>query len=736
MRGILIAAALVVLGAPLHAQGWIEPLPGRPGGGVMKVRTSVQVRVVDRIAHVEVEEWFRNEGRGLGEGDYLFPMPGEAVFREYSLFQGDAELRGETMDAERARRIYEEIVRRKKDPALIELVGKGLVRARVFPIQAGETRRIILRYTQVLDRNGDALRFRYLADNRSAYPHTIEPRPGLARPGPGRLIAGISFTLDVENEELYRDAFSPTHQVRVTREDGRMRVRPEGVLSGDFTLFLPFAERPVGITVATHRPSGEDGYFLLTLSPAEGDAAVRVPRDVTAVVDVSGSMSGEKMEQARQALLQLLGTLGPDDRFRLIRFSSNVQAYRPEWTRATAAEVRAARIWVEDLRAEGGTNIAGALEEAFRAETPAGRIPFVLFMTDGLPSVGETEPERIASAAERARGEARVFAFGVGYDVNTYLLDRLGAAGRGGAQYVQPGEDVEQAVSALATKIRFPVLADLVLGRAPVRLTEIYPRELPDLYAGEELVIFGRYALASERRDADGALEITGQRNGRTERFSSQVAFASHTLENDYIPRLWASRKLGELTRQVRLNGAHAELIDEIRQTALRYGLLSEYTSYLVLEPNVVAADLQGRPAPGARGGGRGAVGQSAVAAAERSRRERDVTSLDQVRENEVAKAMEDGSGRMVVAGRTFVSKNGEWEDVMHRTGTRVVEIEQYSAAYFGVLQRLPELEQIWKQLPDVLVAGRDVSIRVGARGTTSLTAAQLNRLVTEFRAR
>ena len=339
-----------------QGQGWIEPLPGRRDPGVVKLRTSVTVRVTDRIAQVEVEEWFRNDGRvGLGEGDYTYPLPGEAVFSNFSLFQGDQELRGETMDAERARAIYEEIVRRKKDPALIELVGHGMVRARVFPINPGETRKITMRYTQVLKRAGDALQFRYAAGGRFAgvAPDGRENGPGVQRT---REPAPLTFVLTAENGDLFRDAFSPTHTVRVTREDGRMRVRPEGSLSGDFALFLPFAERPVGISVAAYRPDGEDGYFMLTLSPGEAGGA-RVMRDVTMVVDVSGSMSGEKIEQARRALNQLLGSLGREDRFRLIRFSSGVSVYRTEWTTATPAEVRLAREWVDDLRAEGGTNI-------------------------------------------------------------------------------------------------------------------------------------------------------------------------------------------------------------------------------------------------------------------------------------------------------------------------------------------------------------------------------------------
>ncbi len=745
--GRMLAAAIVTmgLGAPaLSAQGWIEPPPGRPDAGVIKVRTSVTVRVTDRIAQVEVEEWFRNDSRArFGEGDYLYPLPGEAVFSNFSLFQGDQELRGETMNADEARRIYEDIVRRKKDPALIELVGHGMVRARVFPFDAGETRRIILRYTQVLDRAGDALHFRYAAGGRFAgiLPAGREQAQGPQR---AREPAPLTFTLTAENGELFHDAFSPTHEVRVTRERGRMTVRPVASLSGDFALFLPLADRPVGLTLAAHRASGEDGWFMLTLSPRAAEAS-RVPRDVTAVVDVSGSMSGEKIAQARRALTQLLGTLGPDDRFRLIAFSSTVRTYRPDWTTATAREITSASTWIDALTAEGGTNISGALEEAFRVTTPEPRLPIILFMTDGLPSVGERNPEQIARDAERARGRARIFAVGVGHDVNTYLLDRLGVAGRGVAQYVQPGEDVEQAVVTLAARVRHPVLTGLRIAGAPVRLEEVYPRQLPDLFADQELVIFGRYD--AQREDARGRLSIAGERGGRSESYATSVTFPAHDAANDYIPRLWASRKLGFLQQEIRLNGPTPELVEEIRQLALRYGLLSEFTSYLVQEPELMAGPLrrEGRVFADLAADAAVRQGQSAVVAAEAARRNRDVrsaTELDEAQKNVALPAALARGGRPgepaaeVVAGRIFhVGPDGR-VDALHRAGVRVVDVQPFSAAYFAVLERLPELRPYWQRYDDVLVAGRDVSIRLRDSGTARLGAADVDRLVAAFRQR
>lgn len=767
-------AVLTLVAAPASAQGWIEPRPGvQQDWGIEKLRTSVTVRVTDRVATVEVEEWFRNNGGGLGESDYVYPLPGEAVFSSYSLYQGDQELRGELMDAAEARAIYERIVRARRDPALIELVGKGMLRARVFPIEPGQTRRITLRYTQVLDRAGDALQFRYAAGAGS--PGWAAPTPGpvpgpipgpwpmprpMQRPTPRAMVAAepapLTFTMTVDDGARFRDAFSPTHALRVERADGRMTVRPRDAMAGDFAVLLPFAANPVGVSVVTHRPAGEDGWFMLTLSPGEVTAS-RVPRDVTAVIDVSGSMSGDKMEQARRALHQLLGTLDAGDRVRLIAFNNRVQQWRDEWTPATRAELRAAREWVDALRADGGTNISGALECAFDATSAAERLPIVIFLTDGQPTAGETRPDAITAMVEAERGRARVFAFGVGYDVNTALLDGLSEAARGSTQYVQPDEDVEQAVSVLAAKVRHPVLTDLALARGPVRMTDVYPRELPDLFAGEELVVFGRYTGTG-----NGAVAVTGRRNRQSERYAAAVQFAARDDGNAYIPRLWASRKLGDLDRRIRsvtADGARPDqvqqLVEELRETALRYGLLSEYTAYLVQEPGVVVAD--GRTRAGANmmapPAAQASAGQAAVQRAERARLSREVASVAQMDDAQRmasgalglegiivtgagAEALGADGAVRAMAGRTFTLRDSVWVDNRHTEAARVVTIEPYSAAYFAVLRELPELGLVLREVEAVVVAGGAVSVRVQSGGKAALTVAELRRLVTEFRSR
>ncbi len=710
-RAALLAFALAgSVAARASAQGWIEPIRPLPRGGIERIRSAVQVAVAGRIARVTVEEWFRNTGPGLGEGTYLYPLPGEAVFTDFSLWQGDRELKGETMDATQARGIYETIVRQKRDPALIELAGHGLLRARVFPINPGETRKITLRYTQILDRAGDAWRFRYVG-------------------GPSGSAASRSFRLEVDSAARFGEPYSPTHRVSVARSGGGFSVTlADSSWSGDLELLLPLARGLVGMSLLTQQPVGEDGYFMLLLAPGQAAQAVTLRRDLVAVLDVSGSMSGEKLDQAKAALVQLLGTLRPSDRFRLITFSSDVRRYAPGWTDASGEHVRDAQQWVRALSAEGGTNIAGALGEAFAAAPAEGALGVVVFLTDGMPTVGETDPERIANAAEQNRGAFRVFSFGIGYDVNTYVLDRLTERARGTTEYIQPGADIERAVGSLAAKVSSPVLTDLALRADGADLYDVQPGSLPDLFAGDELVVFGRV-----RGDGRGewAVSVTGRRNGHEERFTTSAPGAGGSGA-EYIPQLWAARKAGALTREIRLHGQNPEIVNELKRLALRYGILTEYTSYLVQEPNqVVVRPPFDRitPAPAAQ------VGALSVDRARREAKSAAVANAAEAADmDEAMRGRVGGQASRRVGGRLFVRRDSVWTDVAHGDSLPVVRVAAFSDAYFALLRALPELVKPAALEPAVLVAGRRVSIKIELGGTSTWQDGELERLVREFR--
>ena len=712
-RSLLVAALLSASVRAASAQGWIEPIRPVPGGGVERVRGAVSVRVEGRVARVTVEEWFRNAGGVMAEGTYHYPLPGEAVFSSFSLWQGDAELRGETMDAAQARGIYEAIVRARKDPALIELVRHGLLRARVFPINPGETRKITLRYTQMLDRTGDAWRFRYVAG-----PEARTPR---------------SFVLQVDSALSGRlgEPFSPTHRLNTRRSDGRLMVSlADSAWTGDVDVLLPLARGLVGLSLVTERRSGEDGYFMLLLAPGAAAERAVVARDVVAVLDVSGSMSGDKLEQGKAAVIQMLGTLRAGDRFRLVAFSGGVRRYAEEWTAFTAQSRADAASWVRGLGAEGGTNISGALAEALAARPAEGSLGVVVFLTDGQPTAGDTDPERIADRADRERGAFRVFTVGIGHDVNTFVLDRLAVRGRGASEYVPPGGDVEQVVGALAAKVSSPVLTDLALSGQGAELYHVEPGELPDLFAGEELVVFGRFRT----RGGDSlAVTVTGRRAGSSERFTTSGAVGTGA---DYVSQLWASRRAGSLAREIRMRGPSTELVAALRELALRHGILTEYTAYLVQEPNMVAegrrdADrLMAQAAAPSTQAGTGAVNRAREEA--KLSEVTVVASADSMASDMGARAGIAPSRR--VGGRLFVLRDSVWTDLRHTDTARVVAVAPFSPAYFELLRAMPELVGAARLGSSVLVAGSGVSVKIDAGGKQAWDAGELERLVRSLR--
>src|SRR6267142_2340564 len=718
------AALLCIISSSLLAQGWIDPIrpiPQNSNGRIERLRSAVQVSVTGRVARVTVEEWFRNNGPVMDEGMYHFPLPGEAVFSSYSLWQGDQELRGEAMDTSQASAIYEAIVPQKRDPALIELAGQGLIRARAFPIAPGETRKITLKYTQLLDRAGDAWRFRYLGDrNRQAAPR--------------------SFRVEVDSAARFGAPYSPTHQVQVTRRDNRLEISlADGAAGGDFELLLPLARGLVGLSLIPHHPVGEDGYFMLLLAPGASADAAALHRDVVAVIDISGSMSGAKIEQAKAALIQLLGSLRASDRFRLVAFSGGVRRYAQGWTEATTDGRRDATTWIGSLEAEGGTNIAGALTEAF-AESPAEQsLGVVVFLTDGQASAGETDPERIAERAEQGRGRFRVFSFGIGDDVNTYLLDRLTERARGTTEYVRPGDNIERAVGTLAAKVASPVLTDVTItAGSGIELYDVQPGSLPDLFAGDEMVVLGRYRGLGT---GEWSVTVQGRRNGRPEEFRTTVGDRPND-DARYIEQLWAARKAGMLSREIRLHGQTQEVMDALKQLALRYGILTEYTSYLVQEPSVaLRREAENRvmqapaPAPVDQ------AGADSVGKATRDRAMSQALQLEAVvvtangeALDEMRRARSGINPTQRVGGRLFIMRDSTWTDLGHGDSLRVVNIAPYSEAYFALLKALPDLREAAALEPAVLVAGRRASIKIEARGKTRWNPGELERLVRDFR--
>jgi Ca-activated chloride channel family protein len=723
----LIAVLFVVFPAIVAAQGWVIPRPCPPcpmdarcvqcnprAPTVVRKSSDVRAELVNGVLRYEVEEVFVNRGSGIGEADYLFPLPKNAAFQDLKLSINGELVSGEAMNANEARQIYEQIVRQRRDPALVEWMGYGLLRARIFPIAPGEEKKVVVRFQSVAEREGDAVRVDYFRGSRPGGDEIRSTEPA------GR----TTFTLRYPAESIYGNAYSPTHSLNTTRSGSQREVRVEGE-GREITLLLPVrrSSEPA-ISVLTYAPAREDGFALITLSPP-AVAPRATDRDVTLVLDVSGSMSGVKIKQARAAGQQLLGTLRSSDRFRLIDFSTDVRTFRDEFVYATPENIRAATRYLESLDASGSTNISGALEEALRPKTVAGRLGLVLFVTDGLPTVGERDPEAIAARVSDLRGNRRIFSFGVGADLSVSLIERLALEGRGTAHFVRPDESVERAVSIVASRLTNPVVTDMRVYADGVRLLKTHPTQPSDVFAGQDFVMLTRYD------NGNGATRIhfEGTTANGPVHWTSRVVLPASSRENSFIARLWATQRVGYLSAEKRRHGGSSEVNDEIRQLGEQYGIPTEFSSYLVLEPGMDprrrVGDMQlNAVVTGAAGAA--PPPPSAPMVFEEARKaaaQRAVTTLSDV------DAMDAGRRDASVqrAGkRMFSLRDSVWTDVNYKNSMRKVVIRPYSAAYFKILDLLPELRESLALGDKVIVAGKDIAIEIGTAGLDTLTDRQL----------
>jgi Ca-activated chloride channel family protein len=706
------------------------------------VRTSSQVRVemVGRVLRYEVHETFTNTGRGLGEADYLFPLPAGSAFEDLKLSINGELVAGETMNASDARRIYEDIVRRHRDPALVEWMGSGLLRARIFPINPGEEKQVVVRFQSIAQREGDALRIDYVRGTEPARPPvSIEVLRARIHDDPEHDVESTNrFVLTYAPTSEYGAPYSPTHGLSVRDRGNRRTVTASG--SGrEVTILLPL-RRATGaaVSVLTHRPDDDGGFALITITPpaARGRST---PRDVTFVLDVSGSMRGRKLEQAKAAGRALLETLERQDRFRLIDFATDVRAFRDGFVSATPENLRSARRYLDNLVAEGSTNISAALREALEVRTDGERLPLVVFLTDGEPTVGERNPEAIAALAARHRGEARLFTVGVSADVNANLIERLAVEGHGTPHFVRGNEDVERPVALLASRLTTPLLTDVRVRATDVRLTHVLPTLPMDVFAGQDLVLLARY-----EGQGNASIRVEGRTASGRVSWSTNASFPRRSSANAFVPRLWAAQRIGWLAAEKRRLGGNREADDEIKSLGERYGIPTEFSSYLVLEPGMqVAADRAvAAPAPAGVGAVRDAM-RSAIAprpaASGRADNETRFEIARQAAEQREAKSLADvdalgrtagGAMTKQVGGRQFMQQGTVWTDQRYVPTQRTVQVRAFSSLYFDLLGRLDGLRDALALGDEVLVAGRQVAIQVGANGLERMTAAELAELV------
>jgi Ca-activated chloride channel homolog len=702
----------------------IAPLPRALPIKSIKLTTTIS----SQVATTHVEQIFRNNTDATLEGTYFFPIPESASITEFAIWDGAVRLVGEVRPREEARRIYDEIVRRQRDPGLLEYAGLNLFQASIYPIPPRSEKKLEIKYTQVMRAENGTVSYRYPL--------------GLGRQL--TQIESVAGRIEIESSrEGLRNIYSPTHAIDVNRSNYQRSVvsfesagdkEPQ-----DFQLFYTVSKEDFGLTLLTHREPGKQGYFLLMISPKEDWATQEyTAKDVIFVIDTSGSMAGEaKIEKARAALLYGVRILRPQDRFNIVSFAGEERLMEVGMIFADQKGTARGEAFVKDLKAVGGTNINQSLLTALGQFTDVDRerAKIVVFLTDGLPTVGITQPDRII---DNVRGAAkpgvRLFTFGVGYDVNTALLDKLAAENGGVADYIEPKENLEVKVSNFFARVNHPVLNDVQLDLGGVQTDLVYPRAIPDIFKGSQVTMIGRYSNESDLDKIN--ITLTGISAGMSRTFTYEnLRFPLRSEKNDYLPRLWATRRVGWLMEQVRTNGENQELRDEIVDLGTRYGIVTPYTSYLALENNNQSRNFAFTPGGLARDKAKSnvfsadsaATGTGAVASPTPSPQLPLVVTGEQaIRMSKATREQQDASRLKLderltsmrrAGGKTFYLVDGVWIDAEFKAESKLEEttVTFGSDEYYALLRKNTKLGSYFSLGERVVVVFEGRVYRVNA---------------------
>ncbi len=594
LRSFAVTALALALPALAQAQGLLvnvdvhqhvrlpRPIsaPTPPPMSYKIKELDVHVKLLEPVAKVQVSQSFVNTGSAQMEVCFVFPLPYDGAIDQLTLLVDGKEFPAKLLPKDQARQAYETIVRKNRDPALLEWVGTGMFQTSVFPVPPGAERKVTLRYSQLCRKDHGLTDFLFPLSTAKYTSHPIET---------------LNIQVAIETKGDLKNVYSPTHAIELKRDTHTATVVYKGqqqVPDGDFRLFYDVEAGKVGASVLGYRPKADDdGYFLLLASPEIArDVAERPKKTVLFVVDRSGSMSGQKIEQAKGALKFVLNNLRDGDLFNIIAYDSAVESFRAELQKFDADGRKAALAFIDGIYAGGSTNIDGALAAALDQLRDASRPNSVLFLTDGLPTAGESnEMKIVANAQANNRVRARVVAFGVGYDVNSRLLDKLARQNHGQSEYVRPDENIEDRVSRLYNRIEAPVMTDVAIkfaldvaaAEGNEAVNRMYPRQVFDLFEGEQLVLVGRY-----KRPGTAKVTVAGSVGGKQQSFDFPAELVAESKDEtfSFIEKLWAMRRIGEIIDELDLKGRNEELVSELVGLSTRHGILTPYTSFLADE--------------------------------------------------------------------------------------------------------------------------------------------------------
>jgi Ca-activated chloride channel family protein len=524
------------------------------------VRETLNVHIDRQHARTRLHQVFENRTDSRLEGRYHLQLGEGARVTEFAYWNGEQKIVGEVFEKQTATQIYEEVTGLGRDPGLLEREGEGAFSFRLFPIEAGERKPVELVWTQWLRREGDVVAYRVPVAEGSAIEMRITDDRGIVE------VTSATHALEVDG---------------VGTEHVTVRARGRGS-HGELAVRYRVRGQEWAVSALVHRDAGHDGYLVATLATPPGLTETDVvAKDVTLVLDRSGSMSGEPLRRARLAAQAVVARLRPQDRVNVLAFDDDVDMLYQVPQPLTDAARTAADAYIGQMAEGGGTNIALALERALAAQHGAGtaagagaqdRPHVILFLTDG-----QSDAQTALEVARKDAGDARVYTIGVGNGVQKPLLSRLAAMKRGRFTFIESPEAIESKVSRLYAQISEPVLVGLSVDVEGARLARTYPRTLPDLHHGDELVIASRIV-------GQGPVTVTvrGERNDAPVAFTQKIDLPAST-QRPWVGGMWAQARVEDLLEEIALYGETDELKNEVIDLALAYDLVTQYTSFLAI---------------------------------------------------------------------------------------------------------------------------------------------------------
>ncbi|MHC4549690.1 MAG: VIT domain-containing protein [Planctomycetota bacterium] len=545
---------------PAFAQ---EASTSRPVLNGFRLRNySVAVEANEELATVVVEETFFNPGGGLREADFYFPLPPGSAASGLQLAMNGKLYGGNLLTRRRAHRIYDTITQRRRDPALLDCVGKDLYRCRVFPVPARGTAAIKFAYRHPLAADG-AMRRLVVPLDAARFNHSP--------------VDDFSLSIHLKTESGLQAVFCPTHAVRIRHRGAREAfvelTAKRAYLARDLVLLYAVEDAPIGAVISSFRRPGRAGYFVLSVDAAFArEQLAEAPRDVVLAVDTSNSAGRNGVDAAAAAVADAAGALRPQDRFALLAFATEARLLT-EFQHPDAETREAVRTLYAGQPVAGRTRLGAAIRQALEVAATGHPGTGIILLTDGVVSDGR-EGAALRAAQEAVAGGHRVGFCGVGTAVDTVALDTLGDGGHGDSAY--GGRNLSRGVRHLLETTRSVPLSDVELEIEGVR--DLHPRRQRLLRADDALLVAGRYG-----RPGPVTVRIVGKVNG-------EVASRTFTVDlrreggDPAVARLWAARRIGYLLDEARAKSRPALHKTEIASLGRRFGIVTPHTSLLVLE--------------------------------------------------------------------------------------------------------------------------------------------------------